>query len=163
MINVQDDVQSHIGVKGVDDHNCDNVYGKLCRIIRYLTNQEKCYPSQANGITISSGNNSWQTGSYTEIIPINTITSDFRIHKIYIESTSDGGVWQIDLYKGSDGNEELIGSVRQSYEGTKGIMVVYNEIYIKTKYLDANERVSCKVSHSIGSETITISLGYHYS
>lgn len=145
-----------------DSHNCNTLFSKLSKILRFLTCQDRCYPSQSNGITINSGNSPWETSDYIEIIPINTITDNFSIRKVYVEDTSDGGCWQIDFYKGMSGDEELIGSIRQSYEGTRGSMVVYNGIDIKTKCLDANERVSCKASHSLGSETITISLGYYY-
>jgi len=141
-----------------DNRECNSIYGKLCNITRYLTNQDRCYPSLDDGITVSSGESTWEQGSYTEIIPANTVTSSFRIHKIYIESTTDGGCWQLDFYKGILGNEELIGSIRQS-----GISEIKGDAEIKTKCLDANERVTCKASHSSGSEGITISIGYNHS
>ena len=115
--------------------------------MRYLTNQDRCYPDKTTGITISSGSSAWETGNYTEIIPSNTITSDYRLHKIYIEATTDGGCWQLDFYKGTVGNEVLIASIRQS-----GISEIKGDAEIKCKCLDANERVTCKASHSAGSE-----------
>ena len=155
-MNVQNEMQETLGLFNIHDQECLNVWGRVCRILRSITNNDYCYPDKADGIIINSGEGAWIPGSYTEIIPQNVITSNFRMHKVYIEATSDGGCWQLDFYKGTLGNETWIASIRQS-----GISEIKGDAEIRTSCLDANERVTCKASHSAGSENIVIAMGYH--
>jgi len=156
IMNIQDEMQKTIGLCDENNHDDDNIWGKVCRIMRALTNTSYCYPSLANGILLTANESSWTPSDYIEVIPVNTITSDYRLHDIIVENTSNGGCYQLDFYKGTIGNEVHIGSVRIS-----GISEIKGNRDIRTKCLEANNRVSCKVSHNIGGETITISLGYH--
>lgn len=155
-MNVQDEMHKTIGCCDEHDHDNSNIWGKVCRIMRSITNTSQCYPSLSNGILLTADSSSWTPSDYIEVIPVNTITSDYRLNDVIIEATSNGGCYQLDFYKGTIGNEVHIGSVRIS-----GIAEIKGNIDIRTKCIEANSRVTCKVSHSIGSETITISLGYH--
>lgn len=155
-MNVQDEMHKTLGCCEYHNHDSLNVWGKVCRIMRSLTNTSYNYPSLANGILLTANESSWTPSNYIEVIPVNTITSDYRLHNVIIEDTSDGGCYQLDFYKGTVGDEVHIGSVRIS-----GIAEIKGNVDIRTKCIEANSRISCKVSHSVGSETITISLGYH--
>lgn len=155
-MNIQDDIQKTVGQRQYDNHNSLNIWGKVCRVMRSITNTSYCYPTLSNGVLLTTNESAWTPSNYIEVIPVNTITSDYRLHSVIIEATSNGGCYQLDFYKGTIGNEVHIGSVRIS-----GIAEIKGDVNIRTECIEANSRVTCKVSHSIGNETITISLGYH--
>lgn len=155
-MNVQDEMHKTLGQCEYHNHDSLNVWGKVCRVMRSITNTSYCYPTLSNGVLLTTNESSWTPSDYIEVVPVNTITSDYRLHDIIIEGTSNGGCYQLDFYKGTVGNEVHIGSVRIS-----GISEIKGDKSIRTKCIEANSRISCKVSHSSGAETITISLEYH--
>lgn len=118
-----------------------------------------CYPSEDDGVDVLAGTGAYTLGSFVEIIPADTITTDFRLFKMYIDDSTDSSasIWELVFYSGAEGSEVEIARVRQSSDGK-----VYGDAEIPTPVLSANTRISCKACHITGAETITISLGYQY-
>src|SRR3972149_10441222 len=87
--------------------------------IRYLS-----YPAAAAGISrASSGSTAWSFSAYTEVVPINTITSTFYIAGLTwcwhtpVAAADTTYSWIIELATGSGGAEVLIIQVPANVRG----------------------------------------------
>lgn len=121
------------------------------------------YPDLAAPVTLTSGTASWSDpGSFTEIIPADTITKNFDIHWASLSNISATLDGVIKFYSGDSGSEELIGSVdvvrtsNFSREAPGPVQVPQQP---------ANSRISAKFFDSTGSaRTARVKLyGHVYS
>lgn len=143
----------------IDTHNGNSLYSKIKTVLEHVHSSAKVYPTLANGVTITGATGAWTLGSFAEIIPASTITSDFDIHFISIENISANDVYELVLYKGAVSSEIEIGRIR--FVKTALIEAVLN-VPIQTPIISANERISAKLaSAGGGSDTATVSLFYH--
>lgn len=116
----------------------------------------KVYPTLAAGIDVIS-DIAWTLGAFTEIIPINTITSPFDIHWIITEDVTDDETYELVLY-----NVEVeIGRVRFAADNPAGNRITVSPLPILTAIQPANSQIQAKVASSGATETVTISLSYH--
>lgn len=128
-------------------------------LYQHVHQPSKCYPDLADGITITAGTAAWTLGSFTEIIPENTITTAFDIHWIEIEGVSAVDTYQLKLYSGTSGNEIEIGCVRFTRASNQ---TGASNVPVQIPAQSANTRISAKLaSKSGGNDTATISLYYH--
>jgi len=80
----------------------------------YTTKEIKIYPPAAGGAIAASGTAIWAWGSWVELVPANTITSDFLILGVVYDqyyAISESVSWQVQLGVGAAGAEAPIASV----------------------------------------------------
>jgi hypothetical protein len=144
--------QATVGSRS-DGHDSDSLYGLVKSLSEHAHSPSKVYPTLANGVTLTAGA-AWTLGALVEIVPINTITSDFDIHHISIEGLSAVEVYEIVLYAAT----VEIGRVRVTkaaqLEGTQ-------DIDFQTDLIAANTQIQASVATEGGSDTATISIKYH--
>jgi hypothetical protein len=140
-----------------DTHSGDSIYALEKLLTEHIHSPSKVYPTLASGVTVTAGA-AWTLGSFVEIVPASTITSDFDIHFISIEAISANDVYELVLYKGALASEIEIGRVR--FTKNANLDSVFNTP-IQTGLIAANERISAKIASSVGSNNATISIFYH--
>ncbi|NHJ39632.1 MAG: hypothetical protein FK731_06315 [Asgard group archaeon] len=141
-----------------DTHNGNSLVSKTETLLEHVHGASKVYPTLANGVTVTTGVGAWTLGNFVEIVPSSTITSDFDIHWVSIESISANDVYELVLYKGALTSEIEVGRVRFTKNAALDSTL---NIPMQTSIIDANERVSAKIASSSGSDNATISLFYH--
>ena len=121
---------------------------------------QKLYPYDASPITLTCGNAApWTQGTIVQIVPVDTINSDFDIHWLHIASISANANYEVILYSGLAAAEVEIGrcpAVRnavQSQEGSTAMM---------TPLQPAGTRISASVASSSGNaDTLNVKIHYH--
>lgn len=134
------------------------VLGYHNSLYQHVHNPAKCYPSLANGVTITGGAGAWVLGSFVEVIPVNTLTTMFDIHWIIFESASANDTYELILYRGLAGSEIEIGRIRTRRESTQSGA---SNAPIQIPAQAANTRISAKVASSSGGDNVTISVILH--
>lgn len=158
--NVQDESSKTIGNKETDTYSSDTIYGKAKAMSLHTHSQCKVYPTLANGVTVTGHADAWTLGSKIEIVPASTITDHFDIHWIIIEAVSANDTYELVLYKGAISSEIEIGRIRFIKSTTAGAGVV--SVPFQMEIVDGDTRISASLASSGGgSDTATISLGYH--
>jgi len=148
-----------IGDKMTIESTNEKIYKKTTEMCCKENNKLKVYPELNTGAELTTG--AIKTyGSIIEVIPANTITSNFNILYIDIENASIAGTYTITLYKGASSSEEEIGIIKT----TMALTSKTNVQRFHYCSLDANERISAKAA-CIGSanKIITISIQYNLS
>jgi hypothetical protein len=128
----------------------------------HIHGQSFVYPNHADDVLLTAGAPAWDlTGSKTEVIPANTLSvSVFDLHWINVSGISEVSEVQIDIFKGTAGNEVKIGSVRasrttsQSRNGPAPVQIPQQV---------ANERISCRLASStVNATTCKVNFSGHY-
>lgn len=128
-------------------------------MMEHIHSAQKVYPTLADGVTLTGHATAWTLGNKTEVVPVNTITSEFDIHYLNIGAASVTDTFEIVLYKGLAGAEVEIGRVRAvraaAQSGTAPMPMLTNMI-------PANTRISAALaSASGGGDTLELALFYH--
>jgi len=146
-----------IGSK-LDTHGGNSIYSRLEAVYDGVSQARKVYPTLAAGATVVSANADWTYGNYGTVVPASTITNDFHILGISIESCDRDAVFQLELYKGA--GDTIVTAVRFAVEGG----FFGNQVYIVgSETVDANSQVRARLASSNGTAeiaTITISVIY---
>jgi hypothetical protein len=128
-------------------------------ILDFHQNERLVYPSLAAGSTVVSANADWAYGAYATVIPVNTITNDFHIVAVSIESCNRDAVFQLELYKGA--GDDIVTAVRFAVQGG----FFGNQLYVLgSEEIEANSLVRARLASSNGLAqiaTITISVVYY--
>jgi len=127
-------------------------------LYQHVHNQAKVYPTLADGITVEGGVGAWTLGNFVEIIPANTITTQFDIHWINFESASATDIYEFVLYSGAAASEVEIGRIRSHKETAKSGT---SNIPIQIPAQLANARISAKLASNTGGDNVVISVFYH--
>ena len=120
------------------------------------------YPDHADTILLTAGGGAWNlTGNIIEVIPANTLNVEsFDLHWINIADISANGEVQVDIYKGSIGNEVRIGATRSQ---RNAVQSRENANRIQVAQQVTGERISCRLSDSTaGSLDCRVSFEGHY-
>lgn len=127
---------------------------------RYLS-----YPAAAAGISrASSGSTAWSFSAYTEVVPVNTITSTYYIAGLTwcwhtplaaVDTTYE---WIIELATGSAASEVLIIQVPASVrmDTAVGYVPSMTVIFPEPKEVAANTRISVRVAYSLATTSNTL-------
>lgn len=108
-------------------------------------------PSNDDGIDVDESGTLWTFGSWAEIVAANTITEDFFVLGLYIESQDSDSVYY-QIGKGSVGNEVAIGAIKSGfYALTTGVLVLPVPIKVS-----ANTRIAVRISTSSGASLKSI-------
>lgn len=131
--------------------------GRLRRLEAHIHSMAKVYPTLANGEQIAAAAGAWALGNFKEIVPVNTITTDFSIHYINIEAASDSDVYEIVLYAGTT----EIGRRRVTFIDITNSQSLPSVPFM-CEVQPANTQIQAKcATKGGGSDTIDISLSYH--
>jgi hypothetical protein len=145
-----------------DGHGANTLAGFLNEIREHLHEETQVYPTLADCVTVTSGAGDWQLGSFTQIVPINTITQEFDIHQIFVEdyNTSDK-TYELVLYQGD--NDVEIGRMRfRVNDGTPVGRTLSSGGQFQTPLILENKRIRAKLAiEDGGSKTACISIRYH--
>lgn len=146
-----------IGSK-LDTSAGDSLYGRMTNIWQYFNVERKVYPTLAAGATVVSANSVWGQGNYATIVPAGAIAARFHIHNISIETCSDDGVFQLELYQGA--SDILVTSVRFAQLGGFFGPSVF---FLGSAFIPAGAQIRARLASSDGLAnqcTITMSIGY---
>ena len=146
-----------IGSK-VDTSAGDSVYGRLFNLWQYFNYERKVYPTLAAGATVISANSVWGLGNYATIVPAGAIAARFHVHNISIETCSDDGVFQLELYQGA--SDILVTSIRFAQSGGFFGPSVF---FVGSAFIPAGAQIRARLASSDGLAnqcTITMSIGY---
>jgi hypothetical protein len=147
--------------KDTDGHNVDTLGGRTKQLLEHVHKPSKVYPTLAVGVTVIGGA-AWTLGAFVEIVPLNTITSDFDIHYVSIEAISANDVYELVLYSDADGvggNEVEIGRVRFTRSAIQSATL---NVPFMTPLISANAQIKAKIaSSSGGGDSAVISVFYH--
>jgi len=129
----------------------DTIKARVLDKVPYTTKEILCYPLAAAGAYATSSTTAWAWGSWAELVPANTITSDFIILGIYVHIEKKLATYhfQVQIGKGSAGAETSIATVAGHwyYASTAGFAVRkrYFPLPIPIK-VSANERIAVRVT-----------------
>ena len=120
--------------------------------------EQKVYPTLADGIILTTSASNWVLGTLVEIVPASAITLNFDIHEIVIEDVNTADkTYEIVLYAGAGDTE--IGRERFAVSATKGGVPNAN---MQTPIIVANSRIRAALAIESGSsKTAKVSLRYH--
>lgn len=129
------------------------------------TNRYLSYPAAAAGISrASSGGAAWSYSAWTEVVPVNTITSTFYIAGItWAWHTPVAAVdvtyqWIIELGTGAGGAETMIIQVPSNIRSDTLVGYVPSNIVMfpEPKLVAANTRISVRVAYSLATTSNTL-------
>ena len=141
-----------------DGHNGDSIRGLLALLEEHFHSEQKVYPELANAVTLTSAGGAWNLGAIVEIIPINTITSDFDIHYIQFSEPTAKDDYEIKLYSGAISSEVLISSVKTYKEANQSGTAPSP---VTTAVQPANTRISAAIATGTGGDSIDVAVFYH--
>ena len=153
-----------------DNHNMSDVIGNksdtssgnsiiaLLKLVESrLNNPSKVYPTLANGVAVASSAVAWTLGTNTEVVPVNTITTQFLIYLVKIEAASATDIFEVVLYSGAGAGTE-IGRFRTNRNTD---FPEAGDVVISTEIIAANSRISARIaSKTAGAKTLTVSIHY---
>ena len=132
------------------------VFGSLVGLEKFLHTARKVYPTLADGVVCAKNNAKWVLGGITEIVPVNTITSDYYIVGLQIENATVVGRWEMVLYYGA--NDVECARVRTWAISAVGIA---HALDIRSPLIPANSRIKLQLAEDfVGAGTVTFSLVY---
>lgn len=129
------------------------------------TNRYLSYPAAAAGISrASSGSTAWSFSAYTEVVPVNTITSAFYLAGLTwawhtpVAAVDTTYEWIIELATGGAGSEVLIAQVPASIrcDTLVGYVPSNMVIFPEPKSISANTRISVRVAYSLATTSNTL-------
>lgn len=137
-----------------------NITNSPSSLSKVFASAKKVYPTMASGVTLTSGSGTaWALGSFIEVIPVNTITSPFKLDTANFAAFSAVATHEIVFYKGLAGSEIEIGRCRAN-PGVTGQAVHDKPLFTET--LPANTRVIAKLANpSTSATTVVVSITYH--
>jgi len=98
----------------------------------------------------------WGYGALTQVVPINTIASDFTIHEVTISGMSANASFAIRMTYGVGDTEWSFFAVTRG--GVQAQSVV---IPVQGTVIPANSIVKAQVADSAGTSTLAIKVAYH--
>ena len=122
----------------------------------HIHKASQVFPTLAAGVGVLSGA-IWTLGNFVEIIPADTIATDFDMHWLIIENVTDDEVYEVVLYN----VETEIARIRFAVEPGVGNSVSYSPVPIQTLVQRKNSQIQAKLASSGAAETVTMSLMYH--
>ncbi len=140
-----------------DTHDGDSIRAVLHTLDEHTHKASNVYPTLASGATVTGGAGAWGLGNFAEVIPAGSITSDFDIHYVDIETVSTSDTYEIVLYAATT----EIARARISFLDVANSMTLPS-IPIQCAIQPANTQIQAKVaSKTGGNDTIQFSLHYH--
>lgn len=130
------------------------------------TNRYLAYPAAAAGISrASSGGAAWSYSGYTEVVPVNTITSTFYLAGMtwmtHTPAAAADVTYEVlfELATGAVSSEVLIAQIPWSFRADTlvGYVPSYFVVLPEPKEIAANTRLSIRVAQSLATTSQTYS------
>jgi hypothetical protein len=123
----------------------------------------KAYPAAAAGISrASSGSTAWSNSDYTQLVPVNTITSTFYICALTLMYSNNASVdvshgVEIDIATGASSSESVIITIPFNFriDSAVGHQPVIFLPLPEPREVAANTRLSVRVRQSLATTSIT--------
>ena len=134
------------------------------RIVIELTEEhmhsvQKVYPTLAAGVTVTGHATAWTLGTVTEIVPINTIASDFDIHFVTVHDASAADAYEISFYSNNGAGNVEVGRCRM--QRSLGA-ITSAAVVMQSPIIAANSAINAAVaSKSGGGDNVIVSILYH--
>lgn len=125
----------------------------------FLISERLVYPTLAGGASLISAAADWTLGAYATIIPASTISSDFVLHSVLVESSDVNGVMEMELYEGA--NDVLFFAWRFTIAGGYWSTQPYTSI--GSPLIEADKRIRARLASSDGAAnqaTLAVSISY---
>jgi len=154
-----DTMAQTIGNKN-DTHSRTSLYAKNHTLLEHNHSAAKVYPTMADGVLITSSDVDWTgLGDFAEIIPKDTITSDFDLHFVNVEAVSATAIYELVLYSSDASAETEVARVRfpktTNQDGPQSVPV-------QTRLMSGSSQIKAKLaSNNAAADTATVSLFYH--
>tara|TARA_R110000751_G_scaffold81024_5_gene163242 strand:+ start:6953 stop:7390 length:438 start_codon:yes stop_codon:yes gene_type:complete len=131
---------------------------KLDRLLRGLDSEVKTYPTTAAGVVVTAGAATYaKGGTWVEVIPASTVTTDFKPVAIVAEIISTIDEYELEIASGLAAAEVVISTHKFANIANLGTARV-QIASIATQ--PANTRLSLRLSSKDGSNTASVSLEY---
>jgi len=123
----------------------------------------KAYPAAAAGISrASSGSTAWSNSAYTQLVPVDTITSTFHIAGITLMYSNNASVdvsheVELDIATGATSSEVVIMTIPFVFRIDSAVghhPVIFIPIS-EPREVAANTRLSVRVRQSLATTTVT--------
>lgn len=132
-----------------------STYDRVHILEEHAHSASNCYPTLANGTTVTGAVGAWTLGAFAEVVPASTITEPFDVHFISIEDLSAVDVYEIVLYAATT----EIGRIRVARTANQDSTT---QVPIQMHIQPANTQIQAKCATSAGgSDTAVIALHYH--
>ena len=126
----------------------------IADVLRYTTQALKLYPLQADPPSVAAGAGTYTFSAWTELVPVNTITTDFLLLGVTISAIAvETDLWVVQVGKGPAASEEAIASIgfevwQASNVGYQVYLPLYFPLGIKVV---ANTRLAFRVARNVAS------------
>ena len=122
-----------------------------------LLSADKVYPTMAAGVTVTADAAAWTLGNYAEVVPVNTITSNFVINQINMGAVSAATYYELVLYAATT----EVGRIR-FYTSDAAYGYAFKGFH--TPVIAANSQIQAKLATaSAEADTCVISISYTLS
>lgn len=130
---------------------------KIKILSEHFHSPQKVYPTGGAGVTVTADAAAWTLGSFAEIVPASTITDDFDLHWLNIETVSGAAVFELVLYAATT----EISRIRFSAVGIAN-NILLPEKKVMTELLPANTQIQAKImSSTTSADSVSVSVEYH--
>jgi len=135
----------------------NSIQDDLQHIYVQLAASQKVYPTLHAGVNVVSSTSAWTLGSGTEIVPVNTITSNFHITGVSLDHISDTAQqYELVLYDATASTEIS----RIAFDGS-GTQTTYN-LNCNTIDIPANHQISAALASSeAAANNVNVKITYH--
>lgn len=129
------------------------------------TNRYLSYPAAATGISrASSGGVAWSFSAYTQVVPVNTLTSTYYLAGLTwawhtpVAAVNTTYEWIIELATGLAAAEVLVVQVPCSIRSNTLVGYVPSNyvVFPEPKLIAANTRISVRVAYSLATTSNTL-------
>lgn len=137
-----------------DNHSTGTLFGALHDLWEMENHVQLIYPSLAAAVTVTADGGDWVLGTFAEIVPVDTIDTDFHIHHLHISEPSADKDYELVLYNVST----IIGKATFSRTAKKDAV---EGLPVKTMYSPANTQIRAKLACSGGGASAKVKIWYH--
>lgn len=129
--------------------------GKTSYLFMFHTVQ-LVYPELAAPVALPAQGGAYAYGATTEVVPINTITSDYGLHEILLSAMSANANYVVKVMYG--GSDTVLGYVTITRGGVQTQSIA---MPIRGPVVPANARIRMALADSVGTSTLAVKLTYH--
>jgi len=125
-------------------------------VLADLHTKQFVYPVLATPVTLPAEGTAWTYGTLTQVVPINTIASNFAIHEIMISAMSANASFVGRVTYGADDTEWSFFTLTRGGAQTASTVIPIQGIVIP-----ANSAVKIQIADSVGTSTLAVKIHYH--
>ena len=125
-------------------------------VLADLHTKQLVYPVLATPVTLPADGTAWTYGTLTQVVPINTIASDFTIHEVMVSAMSANANFVGRITYGAGDTEWSFFSLTRG-----GAQIASVVIPIQGIVIPANSAVKAQIADSVGTSTLALKIAYH--